>query len=142
MDAHSSSLTPYCYISLPYITKFVINANHRTSQPTPSHYAMCQHVECLLLLLLLLLQCWCMHPPYRMGRPCEVDHTNIGDMRTNSTCPHISSMLFHNVPCYTNSIVSRSHVNITKLRNITCTLVATCVILRSLECTNTPPRNI
>jgi hypothetical protein len=44
-------------------------------------------------------------------------------------------VLFHNVTCYTNSIVSHIHVNTTKLYNITCTLVATCVILRSLECT-------
>ena len=39
---------------------------------------------------------------------------------------------FHSVTCYTNSIVSRIHVNTTKLRNIMRTLVATCVILRSL----------
>jgi hypothetical protein len=37
MDVYSSNLTPYCHISLPYITKFVINANHQRSQPTPSH---------------------------------------------------------------------------------------------------------
>ena len=43
-------------------------------------------------------------------------------------------VLFHNVTCYTNSLVSRIHVNATKLRNITCTLVATGVILWSLEC--------
>ena len=41
---------------------------------------------------------------------------------------------FHRVTWYTNSIVCCIHVNTTKLRNITCTLVATCVILRSLEC--------
>ena len=41
---------------------------------------------------------------------------------------------FHNLTCYTYSIVSLIHVNTTKLRNITCTLVATGVILRSLEC--------
>ena len=41
---------------------------------------------------------------------------------------------FHNVTCYTNSIVSHIHVNTTKLRNITCTLVATSVIIQSLEC--------
>jgi hypothetical protein len=45
-------------------------------------------------------------------------------------------VLFHSVTCYTNSIVSHIHVNIAKLCNITCTLVATGVILRSLECTN------
>ena len=45
---------------------------------------------------------------------------------------------FHSVTCYTKSIVSRIHVNTTKLRNITCTLVATCVILPTLECKNKP----
>jgi hypothetical protein len=28
---------------------FAINANHHRSQPTPSHFAMCQYAECLLL---------------------------------------------------------------------------------------------
>jgi hypothetical protein len=44
-------------------------------------------------------------------------------------------VLFHNVACCTISIVSRIHVNTTKLRNITCSLVAIGVILQSLECT-------
>ena len=34
---------------------FSINANHQRSQPTPSHCAMYQYLECLLLLLLLEL---------------------------------------------------------------------------------------
>jgi hypothetical protein len=55
MNVRSSTLTPYCHISLPYITNFVINANHLRSQPTPSHCAMCQHVECHLLMLIYIL---------------------------------------------------------------------------------------
>ena len=44
---------------------------------------------------------------------------------------------FHGVTWYTNSIVSCICVNTTKLCNITCTLVATSVIVRSLECIHT-----
>jgi hypothetical protein len=43
-------------------------------------------------------------------------------------------VLFHSVICYTNSKVSYIHVNTTKLHNTTSSLVATCVVLQSLEC--------
>ena len=75
----------------------------------PSHRTVCQYVKCHLILILLfmpLVDCW--------SRPLKC-------------C----------TSCY--SIVSHAaliHVNSTKLRNITCTSVATGMILRSLECTS------
>jgi hypothetical protein len=70
-----------------------------------------------------------------MGRPSGgVGHIGVGYGRTISNCPHISFLLLQNATCYTNSLVSWIHVNTTKLSNIMCTLVATCVILQSLEC--------
>jgi hypothetical protein len=55
------------------------------------------------------------------------------------TTPHhtikmLHFVVFHNITCYTNSIVTCIHVNTKKLHNITCTLVATSVILWRLEC--------
>ena len=45
----------------------------------------------------------------------------------------IVMVLFHNVTCYTNSILSRIHVTITYLLNIICTLVAITMIPWRLE---------
>ena len=90
---------------------------------------MCQYVEChlhililLLLLLMPLVECWCMHMPHRSGRPSGVDHTNGGERRTNS-----NSIVSH------ATLILKHHASMLTI-HITCTLVATGVILRSLDC--------
>ena len=82
-------------------------------------------VQILLLIVILLL----LLMPHRLGRPSGVDHTT-----PLKCCTLCYSIVSHG---YTSFIVSRIYVNTTKLPNITCTLVATGVILRSLECTET-----
>ena len=57
----------------------------------------------------------------------------INHQRIQTTCSHTSRRHHHNVDfellqnvtCYTNSLLSRIHMNATELLNITCTLVAT-----------------
>ena len=46
----------------------------------------------------------------------------------------LTFMLFCNITCCINSLLSRIHVNTANLLNITCTLVAVGVILGRLEC--------
>ena len=91
---------------------------------------MCQYVECLLLSLFFLCHllnvgtCIC-----HIAREGQVEWT------TQRRRSEENEFRFHNVTCYTNYIVSLIHFNATKLCNITYTLVATCVRIRSLECT-------
>jgi hypothetical protein len=94
------SLSIFTFLS--FISQFCQSCKPPKYQSTPSHCAMCQYVECHLLLL--------------------------------HTIKMLHFVLFHNVTCYTISTVLHIHVNTSKLRNITCTVVATSVVLRSLEC--------
>ena len=71
---------------------------------------------------------------------------NSNHMLTHSSrCHHhhychycnVGFVLFHNVTCFTNSVLSHIHLNAAGLLNIiTCTVVATGVILGRLEFTN------
>ena len=78
-----------------------------------------------------------------MGYDFEfINHQRIESACSHASCCHpcnsyhprnVDFGLFHNITCYTNSLLSCIHVNTTKLLNITCTLVPTSMILRSLE---------
>ena len=111
---------------------FVTNANHQRSQPTTLHCTMWRYGECHLLIFIPLFfyaTCWMLVQAYATS-PGKAKWSGSHQRRWEE-----NEFKFHSVTCYTNSIVSLIHVNTTKLRNITCTFVATDVILRSLECT-------
>jgi hypothetical protein len=81
-----------------------------------------------------LFCCWCCH---LLNVGACIYATSPGKAKLSG--PHriikmLHFVLFHIVTCCTKSLISRIHVNTTKLHNITCTLVATGVILRNLEC--------
>ena len=120
-DVCSSNFTPNCHISLPYITKFVINATTKEVNPHPC-IAPCINMWSVTFLFFHLLNvgaCIC-----HIARESQVEWTT----------PHHSNVALcvipyrHKLHC---SIVSRIHVNTTKLCNITCTLVGPGVILQS-----------
>ena len=88
-----------------------------------SHYVECQ-LLILLLLLLPLVECWCMPTS-----PGKAKWSGPHQRRWEE-----NEFKSHSVTCYTNSTLSLINVNTTKPCNITCTFVATSVIIRSIEC--------
>ena len=77
---------------------------------------------------------------YIMGFDIKQIHHQIQTTHSHASCGHychycnVDFVLFHNMSCYTNSLLPCIHVNTTYLLNVTCTLVATCMILWRLEC--------
>ena len=76
-----------------------------------------------------------------MGFGIKINHQSIQIIWLHTSRCHychycnVDFMLFHNVTCYSNSLLFCIHVNTPDLLNMTCTLVATGVILGRLECT-------
>ena len=127
------NLTPYCHISFPYITKLCHQckpSKKSTHTFTLRHVSICgvSPSYSYSSISYSYVTCWMLVHAYA---------TLLGKAKWSGphhTIKMLHFVLFHSVTCYPNSIVSRILVNTTKLRNIKCTLVATCVILRSLEC--------
>jgi hypothetical protein len=130
------SLQPVTFLSL--ISRNLSLMQNTKEVNTHIHIAPCVNMWSVFFFFFFFFLCHllnvgaCVRHMAREGH--GVDHIGVGDMRTNSNYPHISFVWFHNVTHYTHSIVSRIHVDTTKLHNIMCTLVATFVILWSLEC--------
>ena len=80
----------------------------------------------LFFFLCHLLECRCMHTSLCLG--------NTKWNGPHHTIKMLYSVVSHSVTCHSNSIASRIHINTTKFCNITHTLIATGVILRSLKC--------
>ena len=74
------------------------------------------------------------------GFDIHVSHQRIQTTHSHTSHYHychfcnVDLVTFHNVTCYTNSLLACIHFHIADLLNITCTLLATCMILRRLEC--------
>ena len=82
--------------------------------------------------------------PYIMDFDIKVIHQRNQITRSHASHCHycnVNFVLFHNVTCYTNPLLSCFQVNTTNLLNTTCTLVATCMILGRLECIHLSSRN-
>jgi hypothetical protein len=84
--------------------------------------------------------------PYITCLEINVKHRRIQTTHSHAShCHHcnychycnVDVVLFHNVTCYTNPLLSCTRVNTTYLLNIMCTLVATCMILGRLDCSST-----
>ena len=90
-----------------------------------------------------LTPCYHVSLPYIRGFDININHQRNSITYSNATrCHHCNNyhycnvdfVLFHQDTCHTNSLLSHIHVNTTVFLNIMCTLVATSVILQSLEC--------
>ena len=73
----------------------------------------------------------------------KIIHCRIQTTHSHASCCHhcyccyyckLDFVLFHNVVCFTSSMLSSIYLNIANLLHIKCTLVAMCVILGRLEC--------
>ena len=85
--------------------------------------------------------------PYITAFDIEIICQRIHTTCSHTSCCHycqyftVTFVLFQNVTCYIDSLLSCIHVNTTYLLNIMCTLVATCMILGRLEYTNLESKN-
>ena len=129
-----SNLAPYRHVYLPYITNLSLMQIIKKSTQ-PSQCAMCQICgvspsHSYSSIVAAYATCWMLVHAY-----------NASPRKPKWTGPHQrrwgeNEFIFHSVTWYHKSSVSRILVNTTKLYNIMYTLVATGVILRSLEYTS------
>ena len=133
IPSHSKHL--YAWYILTFVISPFVTSIHRLYLETMGN--MCAHVN--------LYRCCHISLSYIMGFGIKITHQSIQTTRSHALhwhhfhyehcCIVMNFVLFHIVICYIDFLLSCMHVNIAELPNITCTLVATCVILGRLECT-------
>ena len=83
-------------------------------------------------------------PPIYHGYWHYVIRPRIPTTCSHASCCHhcdynhycnVDFVLFHDVTCYTSSLLAHIRINTIYLLNVMCALVVTCLILRRLECT-------
>ena len=83
-------------------------------------------------------------PSHIMGFDIKSIHQRIQTTSSHASCFHychychhcnVDFVLFHNVTCYANSLISCIRVNIADFLTITCTLIVTCMILEDYTLT-------
>ena len=88
--------------------------------------------------LSLNLPLYChMHLPCIMGFDIIIIHQRNHITHSHAShcrCCNVDIVLFRNVTCYANFVLSCFQVDTTHLLNITCIVLATCMILGMLQC--------
>ena len=129
-------LSPYCHISLSYITKFSLMQTTKEVNPHP-RITPCFNMWSVFFFFFFFCRLLnvgaCVHHVAREG---QVEWTTLTQMTGERIQIALTSPLCYSILSHATLILQyhASILHTTKLCNTTCTLIATDVILQGLEC--------